>query len=701
MGWLLLAALAPMVMLGLINSRGISELARDISRHFSSLLEHQARQRLLHSITYTSNLIRDKGTAFELAFQLQQKLVEEALATPVAPDAPLPQVYFEEDFNSSVPPPGTAPSPIHKALYPDGTIRPMAVSFQHPVFYLFGGATRESVREEAIRLNLIRNDFRQFFDSFSGNFFWQYTTLEKGLHISFPGKGGYPEGYDPRTRPWYKAALKSDSYTWTPLTVDAVSGRLVLTLAGPVHWPDGTVAGVTAFDVLADYVLDNETVPDLWPESYHFLAHLSDKRSDALQVLISQDMKGKPLPWQDPVETQWLTSKDSAAFAAILSDIKAGKTSTRRCSYRDTDCLWSYGPVSKGTFLVYVVPYKAVIADAIQSQKFIETEFYKRFRNALIAFSVILVLVALLAFIASLPITQPVTRLVNAVRRVGKGDLDAKVSICSRDEIEELGEAFNQMVPQLKDSFKIKESLALANEVQQHLLPSEPPSLEGFDIAGKVHYCDETGGDYYDFIKRTYREHDQLAIIISDVTGHGIAPALLMATGRAHIRSALEQLSSLSAIVEHVNSRLCTDTSKGRFMTAFFLLIDPRLHTLEWASAGHDPAIFYNASEDSFSELSGAGLPLGIVDGPPYSTFSQKGMQQGDIIVMGTDGIWEARNTQGDMFGKDRLRKCIEKHASLTAAGIASKVVLEIERFRGKAPQTDDITLIVVKKESD
>jgi len=139
----------------------------------------------------------------------------------------------------------------------------------------------------------------------------------------------------------------------------------------------------------------------------------------------------------------------------------------------------------------------------------------------------------------------------------------------------------------------IKQSLDLAREVQQNLLPHKNPQMEGLDIAGRSIYCDETGGDYYDFIISDTGENGKLAIAIGDVSGHGISSALLMATVRSSLRQRLSQPGSAGGIISDVNRQLAQDVEdSGQFMTLFYLMIDPTKKHLHWVRAGHDPAIF-------------------------------------------------------------------------------------------------------------
>ena len=244
----------------------------------------------------------------------------------------------------------------------------------------------------------------------------------------------------------------------------------------------------------------------------------------------------------------------------------------------------------------------------------------------------------------------------------------------------------------------IKQSLDLAREVQQNLLPNKNPQMERLDIAGRSIYCDETGGDYYDFITRDTDENGQLTIAIGDVSGHGISSALLMATVRSSLRQRLSQPGDAGGIISDVNHQLVQDVEdSGQFMTLFYLNIDAAKMHAHWVRAGHDPAIFYDPAADAFEELGGSGIALGIEGDWRYKEYLKTDLDKGQIIFLSTDGIWEAFNPKGDMFGKERIYDIIRKNSSLTANEIITIILESLKRFQQGAQIEDDITLVVIK----
>ncbi len=248
------------------------------------------------------------------------------------------------------------------------------------------------------------------------------------------------------------------------------------------------------------------------------------------------------------------------------------------------------------------------------------------------------------------------------------------------------------------DMTEHKKALMLAGEVQKSMLPSEMPRVRGLDIAGRNVSCDEIGGDYYDFIWRRDSTKGMFSIVVGDISGHGVDSALLMTTARAFLRMRASQPGSISEIVTAMNNHLAQDTlDTGKFMTLFCLTIDPERQYLDWVRAGHDPALIYSPEQDEFEELKGIGIALGVSDGFKYAENHKTGLLNGQIIAIGTDGIWEAFNRDGEMFGKARYQDIIKKNADKSAEEILNAVYHELNEFTLGKKSEDDITLVIVK----
>jgi sigma-B regulation protein RsbU (phosphoserine phosphatase) len=240
-------------------------------------------------------------------------------------------------------------------------------------------------------------------------------------------------------------------------------------------------------------------------------------------------------------------------------------------------------------------------------------------------------------------------------------------------------------------------ALNVAQEVQQSLLPTHLPKVKRLDIAGCSLYCDETGGDYYDYIELPHMGSDVYGIIVGDVSGHGVSAALQMASVRAYLRGRVTKMGTVAEIITDVNRLVSTDAMETAvFMTLFFLKIEACTGRLSWVRAGHDPALIYSPDLGHFEKLEGKGLPLGVDKNYQYRAYTAV-VKPGQLLILATDGIWENRNTKGEMFGRERLKELIRRNADMGAEGIKLAIIDAVRNFLGEAKQDDDITLVILK----
>jgi len=307
-----------------------------------------------------------------------------------------------------------------------------------------------------------------------------------------------------------------------------------------------------------------------------------------------------------------------------------------------------------------------------------------------------------LVLIISLNLKKSLDAMVVVLKQVTKGRFGSQVKVTTNDEIGYVGDVINDMTAGLIERDRMRQSLDLAMEVQQNLLPKDDLSVNGLDIAGKSIYCDETGGDYYDFMTIGESKDEKIGVAIGDVSGHGIPSALLMATVRSSLRQRLSLPGGTAQIVSDVNCQLVRDVEdSGQFMTLFYLTIDPANQKLQWVRAGHDPGIFYDPATDTFEDLKGKGIALGVDEDWQYEMNERTGLVKGQIIVLSTDGVWEAHNRTGEIFGKARLYEIIRQNSVKKAKEIIEAVVIALGQFQKDSAIEDDITLVVIKIEED
>jgi phosphoserine phosphatase RsbU/P len=312
-------------------------------------------------------------------------------------------------------------------------------------------------------------------------------------------------------------------------------------------------------------------------------------------------------------------------------------------------------------------------------------------------------LTLVLAHFLSRSIVEPVHRLQEAMSRVAAGDLSAQAKLYDNNELGRLGDHFNRMTTGLRERYELRRTIALAREVQQTLLPHNAPRIPGLDIAGNSIYCDATGGDYLDYLwpEAAVNKADvngQIGIAVGDVSGHGLPTALLMASVRAGLRQRVSQGGDIAAVITDVNRQFSRDAERsGNFMTLFYLVIDRQAGRLDWVRAGHEPALLYDPQQDRFDELKGTGMALGVDAEGVYRAFQREGLREGQVILLGTDGIWEARRSTGEMLGKAPVRQLLREQAHRPTGEIVVALTDLVQRFAGTRRLEDDLTMVAVK----
>jgi len=301
-----------------------------------------------------------------------------------------------------------------------------------------------------------------------------------------------------------------------------------------------------------------------------------------------------------------------------------------------------------------------------------------------------------LTYLVAVNLSRPFRDIIAVLHQIKSGRLNQRVRVVSNDEIGYTGDTINEMAAGLQERERMRRSLSLAREVQQSLLPLKAPQMPGIQIAGTSLYCDETGGDYFDFMEIERSGLRRLAAVIADVSGHGVSAALLMTSMRALLRARSSLPGGPQEIVRFLNRRISLDTEEtGQFVTLFYLEVEPQTRTVEWVRAGHEPAYLYRPRADRFETLDGQGAALGIEEESRYS-INRTFVRSGNILVLTTDGIFETRRHR-EMFGRQRFMEVVRRNHHLDAVGIRDAVLAAIDDFRGRTRQEDDVTLVVIR----
>ena len=337
-----------------------------------------------------------------------------------------------------------------------------------------------------------------------------------------------------------------------------------------------------------------------------------------------------------------------------------------------------------------------LVVSAVPAQAFLAPVQAGRLAGMMMAGGIIL-LALLLGTLLALYVARPITELTAHMRRIGQGRLDEEILLTEFPEFMRLSFATNSMVEGLRENLKLRTSLSMAMEVQQRLLPAEVPRYPGLDMAGRSYYCDETGGDYYDFLRINSFPDTCAVIAIGDVSGHGIASAMVMAAARVILRSRCRDAATFPELLNHMNVQLVEDSGGGRYMTMLLVAVDAARRELRWASAGHREPLLLDPGTAELRQLHGADIPLGINADAEYQEHVYRDVLPGQLILLATDGLWEAANNAGEPFGLERLAAVMREHAGQDAQGICAAIALKVLEFCGSTAQRDDISFVVVK----
>jgi len=318
--------------------------------------------------------------------------------------------------------------------------------------------------------------------------------------------------------------------------------------------------------------------------------------------------------------------------------------------------------------------------------------------------SLFILLIGLIASIIWVRIvTKPISVLAKGAEIIGTGDLRHRFNVRSRNELGELAEILNKMTQDLEEAQKeiiakhrLEHEIDLAKSIQARLLPDRIPEVKRADIAAFYRSAREVGGDYYDFINV---DDEHLGLLVADVSGKSIPAAFMMGITRAMVRALAPNDPSPANVLACVNEVLKDNLNKGMFVTMLYVVLNLKTFNVKIASAGHDPLFYFRKKTGEYRLIRPRGLALGI----GKDTFRKKigeeeiSLESGDLLALTTDGVNEASNAAEAFYGDNRLFEFLVKNAPQNVNFIMDGLVADIERFYRGDPQSDDITMVMLK----
>ncbi|NIQ40425.1 MAG: SpoIIE family protein phosphatase [Proteobacteria bacterium] len=312
-----------------------------------------------------------------------------------------------------------------------------------------------------------------------------------------------------------------------------------------------------------------------------------------------------------------------------------------------------------------------------------------------------LVVSVFLSLFFSRTITRPILQIIQKSKIIAKGDLETKIDVARRDELGDLATALNQMTAQLLEVRKdllaknrMARELEIASTIQKRLLVEEFPTVIGLDFASESVPATEVGGDFYDFLKLA---DGKSHVVIGDVAGKGMSAAMFMGIVRSIIRAESTESADAAEVMRKSNRLVCLDAKSGMFVTVFYATFDEKTAMLEYCNAGHTYPLLYDPRTEMFEYLNTEGRPLGIAKESTYKSKTRR-LERGQIVVLFTDGIVESVDASKTPFGEERIREVIAKSSEASPKEIIERIKEAITTHSEKAPQSDDMTLIVLKR---
>jgi len=723
---MLITALVPLIVTSLAHQVSIRVAKDRLYEKTREALDQTARQALQEQLRgHVEVLNRDRQLAQAL---LQRQVREAELAFSTIPTG---RAVWDRSANTFGfdPDVSVAREAMHRTFQDanDPNIIKLGIDYQRQSCFISPRMDPNEIVLTLSKLAPLTHVYHDIYIQAPKGVLWLSTSLNEGLMTRYPAggslerprreperpsrpRGRRPEFRDPDGRPPERGGRPGRPRLpgQLPTMVDPTTGHVVVSMAEPIHAPDGTIVGMTAMTRTIPEIFENMALPERWGTGTERMLILVDPNAateESVRILLHENLdeearvRGRSRWRRHWIFPGRLRSDNTLLFEGMIEDITEGRAGIEKMEFKGRTCLWAYQPLSIAqAAALLIVPYDRVteLAQTMERSLFRESLFW------LEATSIVIVLAALGAIVVAVvkarSLTEPIGSLIAGGKRLASGDYDARVHIITEDEIGQLGMVFNTIGPRLREHQNMKRSLELARAIQQSLLPDHVPTLKNFEVAGRCLYCDETGGDYYDFIGLDGTQSHSLGLAVGDVSGHGIGPALLMASIRGIIRAEVDHCPDDPVhVLRRLNHQIIEDTEDDKFVTLFYGLLDDRMRSLTWASAGHEPAAWYRQATGHIEELANTGLPLGVVDTEDFGQLGPVVLAPGDILVIGTDGIWEARNEQGEFFGRERFCSIIRGHAHESADALCSAIIQNVTKFIRSADRTDDITLVVVK----
>jgi len=497
------------------------------------------------------------------------------------------------------------------------------------------------------------------------------------------------EAYRYWEREWFREPFASRRPLWTePYRDTGGGGAWMVTFSVPFGAADGAPAGVVTADVrlerldsiVKEIELGRRGFGLLVSRSGHVVAASKGERVDH-EATVLQQARPEARAWLEP----------------ILRKVQAGEPGFARVEREGQPFRLTYRPVGRaGWTLAALYPEDELLAGV------------SRLRVVQASLGLVgLGLLALVVVLLSRRLTRPLSGLAASAATIARGDLDAPLPLVeSRDEVGALARAFHHMRDSLKEYIRnlqettaakerLEGELRAARRIQAAMLPAPAAGGpgEGYELGATLVPARAVGGDLFDH----FRDGSRVFFLVGDVSGKGIAAALFMARAKTVFETEASREADPGALLARVNRSLCRDNDAGMFVTAAAGVLDVSSGELTFALAGHDPPVLVPAATPPAALSAEGGRVLGLIEASDFPVNSLR-LGPGDAIVLYTDGVSEAQDTSGGFFGVERIAATATPLPRETAPGLTGKLLAAVRAFAGEAPQSDDITILTLRR---
>ncbi|MCQ2738809.1 MAG: SpoIIE family protein phosphatase [bacterium] len=557
---------------------------------------------------------------------------------------------------------------------------------------LLGESYYQTGKNRDLFEKIIKEDFEYYQNSISGGIWFEPyvinpTQMLSRLFVYYDDDNNVlidreSDSLNYFTECWYIKIKEKLSdkilVAWSPPYIDNRGSKALMTTVGAgIYNQKNELVGISTVDWEISSIFDKISK---MPPTKNSFALFADKGNDYILVstdknLTNDEILGgslKLIPWY----SESLKNMDNFEYHGV-----------KFVSYIKT--------LANGMILIINVPEKELFEQITKHM-------------ALMLFSLLMtsILVAILIYVLLKEnINRPIDELTRMANKIGQGDLDTEIKLEEPKEFADLAETFNKMTKDIKhyinninsitkEKEKIESELSIARTIQYSVLPHTfYPNMDEFDIFATMDTAKEVGGDFYDFF---FINPTQFMFLIADVSGKGIPAALFMMTTKTLIKNFANENYSPKELIEKINNQICENNTQGFFVTMFASIVDVETGKITYINCGHNPPLIKHADGKYEYLKIFPNLVLGAMNGARYE-ISESVFNVGDTIFLYTDGVTEAMNETGELYGEERLLECLNNNCNEDAKQILRSVKRDVDNYIGKVEPSDDITMLTFR----